>query len=153
MTHEEFIKTYLQNKNWHITDGVLYIKSGLQLSSINISELPENLNISGFLNLYETNITILPKNLIVRGYLYLYGTKIKTLPEKLSVGVSLYLSGSNITKIPDDFKLGHRIHSGHKLSMCEEMQMKIININSFNFEVIKTPTEKVIALQNLLWKL
>jgi len=45
------------------------------------------------------------------------------------------------------------ILTDYKLSMTEKTQLNLIQQNKEHFHVIKNPTKKVIALQNLLWKI
>ena len=52
----------------------------------------------GNINLSYTNITSLPDNLTVGGYLDLRGTNITALPDNLTVGGSLDLSNTKIAE-------------------------------------------------------
>ncbi|MBQ7824842.1 MAG: hypothetical protein IJ337_00620, partial [Clostridia bacterium] len=67
-------------------------------SGTQITELPDNLTVGGWLDLSETQITELPDNLTVGGWLDLSGTQITELPDNLTVGGSLYLRGTQITR-------------------------------------------------------
>ncbi len=58
----------------------------LDLSSTDITELPEDLYIGGDLNISYTNITELPKGLRVDGNLDLRGTDITEGPDDIYVG-------------------------------------------------------------------
>jgi hypothetical protein len=69
-------------------------------------QLPDNLNVGGWLDLSGTQITQLPDNLNVGGSLYLRGTQITQLPDNLNVGGSLDLSGTQITQLPDNLNVG-----------------------------------------------
>ena len=78
----------------------------LYLRGTNITALPDNLAVGGWLDLSGTNITALPDNLTVGGSLDLSDTKITALPDNLTVGGGLYLSGTNITALPDNLTVG-----------------------------------------------
>lgn len=67
-----------------------------------ITELPDNLTIGGYLDLRNSAITSLPNNLTVGGYLDLRDTKVTSLPDNLTVGGCLDLSN---TKIADKDEL------------------------------------------------
>ena len=72
---------YTINKKLQIT-----VKSLDLIRNVNITELPDNLHIMGFLDLEKCiNITKLPKNLKVEGWLDIRGTKISELPDDLIV--------------------------------------------------------------------
>ena len=53
-------------------------------------DLPEGLEVGGYLDLYKTEITSLPEGLKVGGDLNLYRTKITSLPEGLEVWGYIY---------------------------------------------------------------
>ena len=67
-----------------------------------ITELPDNLIVGGYLDLSNTKITSLPDNLTVGGYLDLSNTKITSLPDNLTIGGGLYLNNTAITSLPDN---------------------------------------------------
>ena len=61
----------------------------------------------GYLDLYETNITKLPDDLYVGGWLDLTGCKqLKKLPNDLYVGDGLSLSETNISELPSKLYIG-----------------------------------------------
>ena len=74
-----------------ITEKDLIVKDNLYLSDAKITQLPDNLQVEGYLNLYNTKITQLPNNLQVEGSLSLTNTKISQLPDNLQVEGSLFL--------------------------------------------------------------
>ena len=78
----------------------------LDLSYSDVTSLPDNLTVGGWLNLKYTPIATLPNNLTVGGGLYLKGTKITSLPDNLMVGGSLDLEGTEITSLPDNLTVG-----------------------------------------------
>ena len=90
----------------------LYVDGYLNLINCKkITKLPDNLYVGGKLYLNETNITELPDNLYVGGYLALYGcTKITKLPDNLYVVEDLDLSGTNITELPDNLYFGWNLY-------------------------------------------
>jgi hypothetical protein len=79
----------------------LYVGGDFRLVGLKIKSLPKDLNVDGGLDLgYCTDLTSLPKNLKVGGYLSLYNTKITSLPEGLEVGWDLYLDYTMINTLP-----------------------------------------------------
>jgi len=133
MTHKQFTKLYLIEMPWHIKNGVLYVDDYLDLRLTDISELPNNLSVSGSLDLDATDI--------------------KTLPDYLSVGHIMWLYACDITTLPENLYVSTGIFSDNKLSMTEKAQLNIISQNLSHFGVIKDPTEKAKTLQKLLWEL
>lgn len=65
----------------------------------NITSLPDDLIVRGFVDLSDTDIETLPENLNVRGFLDIRYTDITKLPENLKVGGCLYLDHKKITNI------------------------------------------------------
>jgi len=133
MTHQEFIDNYLSSYAYEIKDGILYIDSWLDLENQIITSLPDNLSVGYWMDLRCTNITKLPKGLVVGSWLSLEGLKITLLPECLSVG--------------------DRIYSNKKYKVSEQAQLNLIKQNESYFNLIFKPTEKAIALNNLLWRI
>jgi len=133
MTHQEFIDQYLQDKQWHITDGILYVY--------------------GFIDLFNEDITSLPDNLVIKEYLFLYGTLLKMLPNNLTVSSDLWVRGTSITRLPDDLILKGEIYADCKLRMGKQLQLDIIKTSKDNFYFIKYPTKKAKMLQKLLWEI
>jgi hypothetical protein len=85
----------------------LVIEGDLDLRGTDITELPENLTVSGFLDLEgATCITKLPENLTVGGYIDLKNTNITELPENFTVGGYLNLENTKITKLPENLTVG-----------------------------------------------
>jgi hypothetical protein len=79
----------------------LYVGDDFILVGLEIKSLPKDLNVQGGLDLgYCTDLTSLPNNLKVGGYLSLYNTKITSLPEGLQVGWDLYLDYTMINTLP-----------------------------------------------------
>jgi hypothetical protein len=79
----------------------LYVGDDFILVGLEIKSLPKDLNLDGGLDLgYCTDLTSLPNNLKVGGYLSLYNTKITSLPEGLQVGWDLYLDYTMINTLP-----------------------------------------------------
>ena len=96
--YEKFTKVH--NKHY----GKIVVKGNLNLRSTQITSLPDNLYVEGYLNLYNCkNLTSLPDNLHVKDDLNLYGTPIESLPDNLHVGGGLNLYGcKNLTSLPDN---------------------------------------------------
>ena len=82
----------------------------LPLSDSNITKLPNDLYVSGFLDLTRCKeLTKLPDNLYVGYHLYLTASNITELPNNLYVGGNLFLNNSNITELP------YKLHVGRYL--------------------------------------
>ena len=87
-----------------MTDIIKIIKKNtdkdgnIELSGTQITALPDNLTVGGWLYLSGTQITALPDNLTVGGGLDLRGTQITALPDNLTVGGGLDLRGTQITE-------------------------------------------------------
>lgn len=79
----------------------------------------EQLTIKGHLRLTRTNITSLPKDLNVLGYLNLIDCKnLKSIQEGLYVREGLYLGGCiNFESLPNDSFVGGNLH----LEYCENL--------------------------------
>jgi len=79
----------------------------------------EQLTIKGHLRLTRTNITSLPKDLNVLGYLNLIDCKnLKSIQEGLYVREDLYLGGCiNFESLPNDSFVGGNLH----LEYCENL--------------------------------
>ena len=82
------------------------VPKSLDLSSEQITSLPDGLKVEGTLNLTASSILSLPKNLEVKEDLVLSFASVKSLPPGLRVGENLYLSKSKIESIPEDLEVG-----------------------------------------------
>lgn len=72
-----------------------------------LKQLPENLEVHGFINLRDSNIESIPSSLISHGNLILDNTsKLHTLPDCLTVGGGLSLKGSRIKTLPMNLFIG-----------------------------------------------
>ena len=90
-----------------IIDGRPYYRGDLDLEDCTeITSLPKDLTVGGYLYLQGTYITSLPEGLTVGGGLDLYGTGITSLPKDLNVGVYLDLCGTGITSLPEGLTVG-----------------------------------------------
>jgi len=77
-------------------DGKLVYDSDLYLEGRkDITELPDNLRVLGYLDLHNSGITKLPKGLEVEGFLDISGTDIEELPEDIKLGGDLFLKIMN----------------------------------------------------------
>jgi len=91
--YEESIRNFFRQYN--IPDEIYNIKENseivfnedLDLETTQISKLPDNLTINGWLFLKNTLINILPTNLTINGTLDLRGTQITKLPNDLIVNI------------------------------------------------------------------
>jgi len=139
MTHDDFIFRYLRpsvysnNNDWDKENNVLYVYKNLDLRYRDITSLPDNLHIHGWLCLLETEIS--------------------SLPDNLYVGNTLVLNNTNITAIPDDLIVGECIFSNIKLSMSKQMQTNLITKDKRNINIIKKPTKTAKTMHKLLWKI
>jgi len=101
----------IQNLENH-PDGTQYRYNGvLDLSGSNITKLPSDLYVNGFLNFNRCQqLTELPTKLHVEGGLNLMRTTIKKLPDNLYVGGTLWLYGTKIQDIPNNLYVGLNLH-------------------------------------------
>lgn len=80
----------------------LDVKYDLNLEGANITSLPENLKVGGYLELYKTKFKPLPEGLEVVGDLSLMSTLITLLPKGLKVHKDLQIWNTELTKYSDD---------------------------------------------------
>ena len=104
------IKQWFESMNvkpneYIIDDNLNIIVNWLDLRGTNVTKLPNNLSVKGFLYLTGSQITELPDNLSVGGSLWLKDTSITELPYNLSVGRDLDIRGTKITKLPKTLKV------------------------------------------------
>jgi hypothetical protein len=88
--------------------GNLEMKGDLYLTNSKLTELPDNLEVKGFLNLSDcTKLIKLPDNLKVKGYIDLSGcTELTKLPDNLEINSRLNLSGcTKLTELPDNLEV------------------------------------------------
>ena len=101
-------------------DGTQYrYKGNLVLSNSNITKLPDNLFVYGWLDLENCKqIKELPKKLFVSRSLYMEGCEqLKKLPDNLHIGGSLILEGSKITELPKKLYVGGYLN----LADCKQL--------------------------------
>ncbi len=100
----------------------------MYLRGTQITSLPDNLTVGGYLDLEGTQITSLPDNLTVGGSLDLEGTQITSLPDNLTVGGDLYLEGTQITSLPDNLTVGGSLDlEGTYIKQVEKNNVKRIS--------------------------
>lgn len=85
-------------------------KKWLKKNSIPFEEKEGRITVFGSLDLSFTNITSLPENLVVGGWMFLDGAKIMSLPENMVVGGSLDLRGTDITSLPENLVVGGSLY-------------------------------------------
>ena len=88
--------------NESLTKEDLVFKGDLYLENLDISGLPEGLQVDGDLNLYSSPIQELPKGLKIGGDLDLYGSDIDKLAEGLKVGRDLNIDSSELSRFSDE---------------------------------------------------
>ena len=119
ITKEEFEE--LSGKKLIEEDGKLVYKDNLDLNTrTEITELPDNLKVLGYLNLCYSSITKLPKGLEVENWLEISGTNIEELPEDTKFGGSLYVRHM---KKPFSFPRVVRVYKGFE---CKDTTIKRI---------------------------
>jgi len=101
-----FRESGIQDNQYEITETNVIFKGIVDLSRIDISNLPEGLIVGWNLYLRGMHITELPKKLTILGSLYLGKTSITKLPEELIVKGSLDLTETYITELPEDLSVG-----------------------------------------------
>ena len=96
-------------------DDIEYRRVGsLYLNEINITKLPDNLEVVGNLSLTSCKqLKELPSKLSVYGGFTLIETNITRLPYKLYVARNLVLNGSKITELPDKLYVGNNLAIGN----------------------------------------
>lgn len=100
-------------------EGKLIYNGNLDLSlRKDITELPDNLKVLGYLNLCYSGVTKLPKGLEVEGLLAISGTNIEELPEDTMLGGGLNI---NYMKKPFSFPNVVRVYGGVD---CEDTTIK-----------------------------
>jgi hypothetical protein len=91
---------------WKLFNNIPLTKEDLNvegdLKLLNITSLPEGLNVDGDLDLSYSKMKSLPEGLEVVDNLFLHHSKIKSLPKGLKVGGSLYINGTPLTKYTHD---------------------------------------------------
>ena len=103
---KQWFEKWAPRVEYEIDDNFnIYVKEYLNLSDVNITSLPDNLEVERNLYLEDTNITSLPDDLKVGGYLDLRNTEITSLPDNLKVGGSLDIRNTLITSLPDDLEV------------------------------------------------
>ncbi len=103
---------------------VIKTKSDLNLRSMKLSFLPNNLRINGNLSLVNSTVEKMPANLHVTQTCTFVNANIDCLPNSLRVEGSLSLSGTSIKnkKIPDDIYVGGRVYiKEHETEMIKEL--------------------------------
>lgn len=85
--HQWFADLGIDRSHYEIGDDLsIHFWKCLQLVRSPITELPENLNIHGYLDLMGCPIAKLPKGLKIEAWLDIRDTPIKSLPPDLKVG-------------------------------------------------------------------
>jgi hypothetical protein len=97
------IKFMLNSKS--VTNDDYTTSKDLNLQSLPITSLPDNLDIKGYVDISNTEIKSLPNNLKVGGRLNITDTDISSLPEDLKLEFSLSASGTNISSLPKNLKV------------------------------------------------
>jgi len=142
MTHQEFIDNYLEPYGilYNQCDNILFVDGNLDFNNLiekEISELPDNLHINGWIDIQNTHIVKLPENLYIKSLIFCMNSYIKELPDSI-------LFGSSGLKSPT---------IGYKLLASEKLQMKLISQGYEFLECFKNPTKKAKILHKLLWNL
>ena len=90
----------LNSKHFEFTKEELIVKGDLDLSETNIKELPQGLQVKGYLHLNDcTSLKELPKGLEVGQNLYLRGcVRLGKLPQGLKVGGHLWIADSGVAE-------------------------------------------------------
>lgn len=91
---------------YDLFDSKLIVHGHLDLSGLNITNLPQNLKVTGSLILRNTPIPKLPDGLSCGLDLDLRASKIKSLSDNLFVGGNLYLNDTAINQLPNNLIVG-----------------------------------------------
>lgn len=118
----------------------------LDLRRFNITSLPKNLVVPGWLDLSGSQITSLPDGLYVNDSLYLSRTRINRLPKDLKVDGWIELSGSQITSLPDNLTVNGRLNlSNTPLKSLPKGLMVKDELNLKNTLITSLPEDLVVG--------
>jgi len=124
----------------------------VKVSGSDVTALPENLVVGGWLDLRYTNIIQLPAGLKVGGSLYLQHTKITELPEDLKVGGFLDLSSTKITHLPEGLEVGN-IYLSSKLAASNQTKIDLINRHKNAIDWFEDISPELKRLHAMKWKI
>jgi hypothetical protein len=87
-------------------------RGDLDLSNVEIEELPDNLKVQDTLNLMNTKISVLPDNLAVGGSLILYGLwNLRTIPGTVNIGKTLNMNSTGVRSIEKGLQLAGNLYA------------------------------------------
>ncbi len=116
---------------YDLFDSKLIVHGHLDLSGLNITNLPQNFNVTGSLILRNTPITKLPDNLNCGLDLDLRASKIKFLGANLFIGGNLYLNDTAISQLPNNLIVGW-------------------NLDLTNTQIVKIPSDLIVGRDLIL---
>lgn len=98
------------------SNGICFYDN-LDLDVINceLTELPDNLEVSWTLYCNHNELTKLPKGLKIGRSLYCYFNKISELPDDLKVKDAIYCDNNRITKLLDNINLKYNLRCDYNL--------------------------------------
>jgi hypothetical protein len=86
-----------------VYDGDLYINNK------NLTKLPDNLVVNGYLDCKNNSLTKLPDNLTIKGSLDCSNNELTELPDNLVVKNCLYCNYNQLTELPDNLIVNGRL--------------------------------------------
>lgn len=99
----------------------------LELDSVSIETLPENLTVKGVLDLENSLIRHLPKKLVVEDSLVLSNAvALKELPDRLTVGRDLWLDDTYIMDVPRNLKVERDLFVGRSNILAKYGTMEAV---------------------------
>ena len=103
----------------------------LQISSTNISEIPESIKVNGFLYANYTKIRKIPASISsLEGTLSLVGSDIEYLPENISITGDLFLADSAIKYLPEGVQVQGTIYLGGTILSKDSTQKEKVSKRS-----------------------
>ena len=94
-------------------DGHPFYDGNLDLSHTKVKELPDGLEVKGFLSVIDSNVERLPENLIVGRYLDASFSKITELPGNFRIGGGVGLGYTHVSKLPDNLTVNEWLDLEH----------------------------------------
>jgi hypothetical protein len=96
-----------------IKNGHPFYDGNLDLSHTKLKELPDGLEVNGFLSVIDSKVERLPENLVVKRYLDASFSKITELPRNFQVDGGVGLGNTHISKLPDNLTVNEWLDLEH----------------------------------------
>lgn len=96
-----------------IKNGHPFYDGNLDLSHTKVKELPDGLEVNGFLSVIDSKVERLPENLVVKRYLDASFSKITELPGNFRIGGGVGLGYTHVSKLPDNLTVNEWLDLEH----------------------------------------